>query len=508
MSKPSRRPNREAHKAHQKKIKAARETLASQQASEGIAVFTRPSVSNSLCPFQTQAEEQAAREEAVASQVSAYRSLLPSLLKKLSKIPDPRQPKKVKHKLTVVLTYGLLMCVFQMASRRQANTKMSRPVFLATLQQLFPELETLPHADTLSRLLERIDVDQLEVAHMELVQRLIQNKKFQRYLIEKRYPIAIDGTQKLAREGQWWGEEWLQREHKTEDGPRIQQYVYVLEANLVFHNGLTVPLLSEFLSYGEGDPDDHKQDCELKAFKRLAARLKGYFKRLPILLLLDGLYPNGPLMEQCRRYHWDYMIVFPQKCLPSVWKEVESLRPLSARNRWTHSWRGRQQQFYWVNDIDYGYDNDKKHLPVHVVICEEHWQEVDPESAEIVDKNARHVWISSRPLRWDCLHERCNLGARHRWGIEISMLVEKRQGYHYEHAFSYQWKAMKGFHLLMRLAHLLNAIAQYTQRVAKQMRTLGVNAFLTFVRETCAHPWLSPQWIQQLLATPVQLRLI
>jgi hypothetical protein len=36
---------------------------------------------------------------------------------------------------------------------------------------------------------------------------------------------------------------------------------------------------------------------------------------LPILLLLDGLYPTGPVMEQCRRYHWDYMIVLPQQCL-------------------------------------------------------------------------------------------------------------------------------------------------------------------------------------------------
>jgi len=146
-------------------------------------------------------------------------------------------------------------------------------------------------------------------------------------------------------------------------------------------------------------------------------------------------------------------------------------------------------------------------LPVHVVICEESWQEVDPDSGKIVDHNSRQVWISSRRLRWDCLHERCNLGARSRWGIETSMLVEKRQGYHYEHAFSYDWNAMKGFHDLMRLAHLLNAIAQYTQRVAKQIRTQGVRAFLKCVRETCAHPWLSPQWIQHLLATPLQLRL-
>ncbi len=66
---------------------------------------------------------------------------------------------------------------------------------------------------------------------------------------------------------------------------------------------------------------------------------------------------------------------------------------------------------------------------------------------------------------------------------------------------------MRGFHYLMRLAQLLNAIAQYPWRVAKQVRTQGVRAFLKFVRETCANPWLSPQWIQHLLATPVQLRL-
>jgi hypothetical protein len=41
----------------------------------------------------------------------------------------------------------------------------------------------------------------------------------------------------------------------------------------------------------------------LKAFYRLAARLKAHFPRLP-MLLLDGLYPNGPLMALCRQYGW------------------------------------------------------------------------------------------------------------------------------------------------------------------------------------------------------------
>ena len=52
------------------------------------------------------------------------------------------------------------------------------------------------------------------------------------------------------------GEEGLERRRQTADGERVQQYVYVLEANRVFHNGVTLPLLSEFLNYAEGDPDE------------------------------------------------------------------------------------------------------------------------------------------------------------------------------------------------------------------------------------------------------------
>jgi hypothetical protein len=505
MSKASRRPTREARKQHKQKRREAQRQLRAAQAQDGLVPLRPSSVSNRLCPYQTEAEEQAAREEAVAAQLGVWRPLLPKLLKDLSKIPEPRQPKKIKHTLTVVLLYGLLSFVFQRASRREANRELSRPAFLATLQALFPELETLPHADTLHRVLCQLDVAQLEQAHVELLRRLIRNKKFRRYLIDRCYPIAIDGTQKLVRDGPWWSEFWLERRRETDEGESVQQYVYVLEANLVFHNGVTLPLLSEFLSYATGDPDDHKQDCELKAFHRLAARLKDYFPRLPILLLLDGLYPNGPLMDRCQRYQWPFMIVLPTKCLPSIWEKVHALKPPQAQHR--QSWRGRRQQFWWVNNITYRYDQGRQSLRVHVVGCDEHWQDVDPDSGEIVDQQTQHVWLSSQRLNARNVHERCNLGARHRWGIEISLQIEKRQGYCYEHPFSHDWTAMQGYHYLMRLAHLLNALALATRRVMRQVQTLGRQAFLRWVRESCAHRWLRPAWLAQLRRRPPQLRL-
>ncbi|KOR29463.1 hypothetical protein TI05_15160, partial [Achromatium sp. WMS3] len=131
---------------------------------------------------------------------------------------------------------------------------MDLPTFKKTLQQMFPELENLPHFDTLNRILEKIDPNEIEKTHLHILKKFIRNKKFKRFLINNCYPVAVDGTQKFTRDGQWRDIEWLERRHKTADGDeRIQQYVYILEANLVFHNGLTIPLMSEFLSYGEGD---------------------------------------------------------------------------------------------------------------------------------------------------------------------------------------------------------------------------------------------------------------
>jgi hypothetical protein len=51
---------------------------------------------------------------------------------RLRKIPDLRNPRKCRHKLTVLLLYGLLMFVLQFASRREVNREMpprgSRPI--------------------------------------------------------------------------------------------------------------------------------------------------------------------------------------------------------------------------------------------------------------------------------------------------------------------------------------------------------------------------------------------
>lgn len=505
MSKPCRRPTRVAIKKLRSEKKRQEKVLNAKRRAMGFVPTSPAPLPNSCSPFATIAEEQAAREDAVSKQMRLLRKELPALLAQLEQIPDPRDPRKRRHKLTVLLLYGLLMFVFQFSSRRETNREISRPQFMTTLQLLFPEIDALPHADTLFRLLRDIDLEHLEQAHVDLVKRLIRGKSFRRYLIDRCYPIAIDGSQKLAGDT-LWADELLQRTVGKEETRHTQYFVYVLEASLAFHNGLVIPLLSEFLEHALGEPEAQKQDCELRAFARLSERLKTCFPRLRILLLLDGLYANGPVMQRCRNYHWQFMIVLKDQDLPSVWQEFRALQALKPQAV-QRNWGRRRQRFTWVNDIDYAFgSNGRQHLKLHAVVCEESWERVD-QQARIVTESARHAWLSSQPLSRETVHERCNLGARHRWGIEAGFLVEKHQGYHYEHAFAFDWNAMQGYHLLMRLAHVFNTLARFTRQLRELYQELGVRGAIAFIRNSCAAPWLDPARMRGLLAQPFLLQL-
>jgi len=502
------RPNRQQIKETRKQFKKNQEDLRRDEKARGLQQSAHSTISNHKCEYESVEEERLVRNEAVAEKIRIFRSNLPVLLKQLSKIKDPRNPEKIKHKLTALMIYGILTFVFQMSSCREANREMTRPMFWQNLIFFFPELERLPHHDTLNRLLSDIDVNQIEILHLELIRQMIRKKKFRRYLIDNCYPVAIDGTGKFKRD--WlWDEECLERKIKKNDGTQKQYHVYVLEANLAFQNGMTIPLMSEILSYTQGDTGNDKQDCELKAFYRLTARMKKTFPALKIMLLLDGLYAKGPVAEICRKNNWQFMIVLKDDVLSSVMTDFKSLCALEKKNRYIQKWGNRNQVFRWANDIDYHFgSNGKSQQILHVVECKEKWQEIDPQTGHRVEKISRHVWLSSKPLNLSNLHERCNLGGRSRWCIETGILVEKHHGYQYEHCFSYNWNAMKGHHYLMRLAHLFNILTRYSERLAKIVKDNGVRGLIRFIRNTIANPWLDYIWLRERLAAPFQLRIV
>lgn len=88
--------------------------------------------------------------------------------------------------------------------------------------------------------------------------------------------------------------------------------------------------------------EEIKQDCEIKAFTRLAGRIKKRFPRPPILLLADSLYASRPVMELCREYKWEFLIRYKKGSIPSIAEEYERIPE-----------KGRTEKAEFVNDIDH-----------------------------------------------------------------------------------------------------------------------------------------------------------
>ncbi|MEO8402220.1 MAG: transposase family protein [Gammaproteobacteria bacterium] len=452
-------------------------SVSQKQVREGINaadanIIHRTQAVNAKRSYQTVEEDKVARQDILAEQIKVWRRTLPPLLKKLSCIPDPRRPKSIKHKMVVLMIFGLLAFVFRLSSRREMNRELTGAVINHHLQKIFPELNSIPHADTLARLLKKINVRDIEISHIALIKQLINGKKLKKLLINGCLPITIDGCQKLFRNGLLHDSHWLQRTVGSKESKTDQQYVYAMEANITLKNGLSIPLLTEYLSMENNQLSNpvSKQDCELNAFERLAERLKQHFPRLKIIVFMDSLYATQSVMGILHQCHWEYVINFSKNRLKNFAEILNKQRKARTVIPGQPYYRGRRQEFYWKNNLEHGYDWE---LRVSLVACLERREEVNRQTGSVEIKYSEHTWISSIPISIDNAHELLNLGARKKEAIEDSINTEKNRGYHYKHLFSHNWNAMRGFHLLMRLGHALNALTQFSKKLKKYVRDNG-----------------------------------
>ena len=192
-------------------ISATQKQIREKINATGSNIIHRTQAINSKRPYQTIDEEQEARQDILGEQIKVWRRVLPTLLQKLSRIPDPRRPKSVKHKISVLMIFGLLAFVFRLKSRREMNRELTGAAINHHLQKIFPELDSIPHADTLARFLETAKITEIESAHIAMIKQLITGKKFKKVLINGCLPITIDGCQKLFRNGLLHDSHWLQR---------------------------------------------------------------------------------------------------------------------------------------------------------------------------------------------------------------------------------------------------------------------------------------------------------
>ena len=353
----------------------------------------------------------------------------------LDELPDPRRREFCTYSIRHLVMLGLTLFLFQSGSRRQLRGDRQASVFLPNLLELTrTNEETVADPDTMNYLLERMDPTGLEQVITKATRTLIRSKSLDPFRFDGSVTIGFDGTE-LFRTNQPHCEKCLKAKHSDTS---TSYFHSVLEAKLLTDNGMAVSLASEFIENSE-DGYYKKQDCELKAFYRLAPKLKKMFPRMRILLLLDGLYANQQVLSICENFHWEYIIVFKEGSLPNLYKEaVRQCGRFPQKTLQTNS-----QSFAWAHNLEY-----EGHT-VHAIFAKDL---KDPD-------NGKFEFITDLRPHSKNIEKLINKGGRRRWKIENEGFnTQKTGGYELEHGYGRNSYAWKNYYSLLQLAHLLNQL--------------------------------------------------
>ena len=385
--------------------------------------------------------------------VATVRHLFGGLTQLFSSIDDPRHPAFTVYPLESVCFAGVLMFLCRLGSRRQLNNLLRGNGPSGDKFQALFGVETCPHGDTANVLFSRLPSDEAQEVVCYMIESLIRKKMLYPFrLLDRYFMIAIDGTGRIV----------FRKRHcehcltRTSHGKTIY-YHPVLEAKLVTSNGFAFSIMTEFIENPGQNPT--KQDCELKAFYRLAARLKKRFPRLPLCLLLDGLFAGGPTFALCKKHRWKYFVVLQDDDLSSVHEEFELLLPLASEN-YLRFFTGVQseirQDFYWMNDISY-VDSERREHTIAVIECLETRTDTHKNP-----KTTRFKWITNCNVKRNNVITLTNQGGRLRWKIENEGFnVQKNGGYGLEHAYTRNATASKVFYYLLQVAHIVAQLIEH-----------------------------------------------
>ena len=369
----------------------------------------------------------------------------PELFQDFSRIKDPRHPGYTKYSGKTMLGTVFYKGIAGITSMRSMTYEFNRESVTGNLYRFFGEKEKefLPHAVTINEYLERLDPEELQRIQQKQVYGLIRSKSFYDARYRKKWLVIVDGTQ-LYSGGRKLNDRCLEcRSKKGTEKETINYHCDVLEAKIVLGEDLVVSIGSEFIENNGEDAErqkgmseeERKQDCETKAFKRLARKLKKAFPRLPVILLADSLYASEPVMEQCRKNEWEYIIRYKKGSIPSIMEEYERIPE-----------KGKAGHAEFINEIDYNGN------PVNVLrFWEESIKKGKPVRREfqwltcirVTEKNAERMAGEGRK-RWKIENEGFN--RQKNWQGDIT------------HACSWDANGMKNHYLLTQTADMVKQL--------------------------------------------------
>lgn len=381
----------------------------------------------------------------------------PEFMELLSNVSDYRD--RPQYEVQELLMAVICMFLFKRGSRNSMDNTMNKGIFAKNIERMFNCV--LPDLDTSDKLLRELDSKELEDVKQKLVSQLITRKVLNKFRIfGLYYVVAIDGTgvQSFNKEP------YPECPYKTSKNGVRTWTAFVLEAKIVCRNGFSISIATEWLK-NPTDQEFDKQDCELKAFARLSDKLKKLYPRLPIIIAADGLYPNQPVFEICKKNNWSFIFTFKDGNLKSIWEEIESLKMIGGAEKNQQysadpSYR-IVENFIFINGMEY--KNIYRLNVVEAIINKTHQNNGS-------QKEEYFAHITDIPIN----KNNCSLishTGRLRWKIENEGFNEQKNGgYKLQHKYSRtSFGASQNYYQCLQIAHMINQLAYKTNKVKEMI---------------------------------------
>lgn len=421
-------------------------------------------------------EKRAKKEEIniLKDLIMVINQYFPELINKFNGLTDLRNQSYVKYQMKVIFIVRLMGLMCEIKSMQGMTRELNTENAIRNIAQICGlELEEIPHCDTINNVFEQVKVREIEEIRKYMINILIRGKIIKKYLVrEKYYHIIIDGTG-LATSRKKYNENCLVKNKTDKNGKEYQEYsTYVLEAKLVVGE-MVFSIGSEFVENGE--TKEEKQDCEIKAFKRIAEKIKKEYPRLKIIISGDALYACKPVIDICKEKGWKYIIRFKEGAIQSLYKEFETI--VVKANESTKA------NYEYVTKLDY---QEEK---VNII------KYIEPK------KQTEFVYMTDLPITNKNIENSINLG-RKRWKIENEGFnIQKNGTFDIGHLYSKNQEAIKVHYLMIQIAHILRQLLEKGIKEIKQL-----NLKLKEISQTLKYTLISEFIINLEVHRKVQLR--
>lgn len=400
--------------------------------------------------------------------IRTVRHFWPELTGWMDAAPDTRSEQLIIYDKKFLIWWGILLYVLKLGSRRQLDYDLRdlETCVLDNVNRLAcTTQETLPVHGTLRHFVAHVAMGWFSSLRTFMVRRLIRMKALDFVRLAKAFVFALDGTGYLL----------FKQKHcdacLTQDHGGTKVYFHpVLEAKLVGIGGLALSVGTEFIENTDtnrnfADYEDVKQDCELKAFARLAPQIKKDYPQTPIIITGDSAYGCGTAMQICKEHGWSFVFTFKKGRTPALWSEFEALCELQGnRTQRYNVASGIRQRYEWVNNLPFK-DSYGRHHRLNAILCRE--------SRPM--KTTTYAWITDIDVNSRNVVDIAQKGGRIRSKIENQGFnVQKNSGLNLEHAYSHGPQSLKTFYILLQIAHIILQMVEMgslLKNMAKQYHT-------------------------------------